>query len=81
MNFNIKGEIRYQTNSDNGNIYPLLNFYRENHILLHEIVDPLLHSCFEYKKLPENRASETNTQSSSIDIEDEDIVTELYSDI
>ena len=28
---------------------------------LHEIVDPLLHKCFRYKKLPENRSSTTNT--------------------
>ena len=40
--------------------YPMLCYKSQGHFRLHEIVDPLLHKCFDYKKLPENRASTTN---------------------
>lgn len=39
--------------------YPILCYTGEGHFRLHEIVDSLLHPCFEYKKLPGNRSSET----------------------
>jgi len=47
--------------------YPLLCFTGKGHFRLHEIVDPLLHTCFEYKKLPENRASETISKAPLIE--------------
>jgi hypothetical protein len=76
--FSISPVIRWQKIST---MYlPYLRFPAIEHRKLHKIIDPLLHTCFEYKKLPKNRASETNMQSSSI-IEDEDIVTDLYSDV
>jgi len=50
-NFNIEGKIKFQYNSVTKNNYPRLNFYRKDHILLHQIVDPLCHSCFKYKCL------------------------------
>lgn len=44
--FSLEGKV--YTDNDG----PCLGFRRENHYLLHEIVDPLLHEDFEYKKIP-----------------------------
>jgi len=50
--FGIEGCRRSQKDNKIGKIYNLLYIYKENHLRLHDIIDPLLHKCFEYKKLP-----------------------------
>ena len=60
LKFGIEGNISMEKD-----IYPRLRFKRDGHRKFHTIVDPLLHSCFEYKKLPENRAPETISKAPS----------------
>jgi hypothetical protein len=45
-NFNINGSIKI-----NDGIYPQLYFKGKDNKDLHNLIDPLFHSCFEYKKL------------------------------
>ena len=52
--WSIEGKLRFIHKK-----YPVLLFTKGDRIKLHQIVDPLLHPCFEYKKLLENHSSET----------------------
>jgi hypothetical protein len=45
-----KFKLTGRLGNSSGNV---LIFSKEAHFKLHEIIDPLLHTCFDYKKLPE----------------------------
>lgn len=49
--FGLVADVRVQTKTKSGKPWPSLYLLRENHKNLHAIVDPLLHPCFDYKKL------------------------------
>ena len=77
--WDIVGTIGYIKSILYNKSYPILLFNKDNRVKLHEIVDPLLHPCFEYKKLPGNYSA-SETIRKALLLGDEDIVTELISD-
>ena len=72
-NFDIKSYIWYQkSQSDPTKYYPIVSFRSPEHRKLHKLIDPFMHPCFEYKKLSENRSSETVRRTPFKINEDED---------
>jgi len=49
--FNVHTVLTFMYDKQYDKKYPHIEFRRSNRKILHDIVDPLMHACFEYKKI------------------------------